>query len=91
MQFLSLDAGSVGFEGTRSAESRSTLGKKGQRSSAIATTAGVFYARSLVHGRLWQRSEKRSTSVTLRRVFMFSLYKIAHYEIAETSFESGQF
>jgi len=44
--FSSLDAGSVGFEGTRSAESRSTLGKKGQRSSAIATTAGVFYART---------------------------------------------
>ena len=69
--------------GSRSAKRRSTLSRKRQRSPAIATTAGVLYARTLTHTRALVAGIREAPDIgDLEARVLLHLYKIAHYELA---------
>ena len=96
--FSSFDAGSVRFGHIRTAKGGALSAR--QRSPAIATTAGVFYARTLTHTRALVAGLREALDIgDLEEGPLQNLYKIAHYEFAvdkwdnfaEAILESGQF
>jgi hypothetical protein len=65
---------------TRSAESLSTLSKISTKIPAVATTAGVLYARTHTHTRALVAVIREALDIEdLEAGTLFYLYKIAHY------------